>query len=219
MSFDLHYSGKNSFHSHLMNMSKYFKLTDFKNDFLDIPMVKSYVSSMKQEYISFWQNTLQHSQKLEFYRSFRTDHTSSNDSNWHQFFDVSNSYLHRQQYIRSRKKAYFRRRALYYSNSTAKTQLLLLTLSGNVESNPGPQGSHNNSSKTLCAYYAKAMRRNQNGVRCSSCLAVFHNKCTKMSKNELSYCRREGRPGFALLVCLSFLIASLTICPLQRPTI
>ncbi|CAH3152664.1 unnamed protein product [Porites lobata] len=95
-------------------------------------------------------------------------------------------------YIRSRKKAHFGRRALYYSNSTATTQLLLLTLSGNVESNPSPQGSHNNSSKTLCAYYAKAMRRNQNGVRCSSCLAVFHNKCTKMSKNELSYCRREG---------------------------
>ena len=61
-----------------------------------------------------------------------------------------------------------------------------------MESNPGPQGSHNNSSKTLCAYCAKAMRRNQNGVRCSSCLAVFDNKCTKMSKNELSYYRREG---------------------------
>ena len=30
-------------------------------------MVQSYVSSMKQEYISYWQNTLQHSQKLEFY--------------------------------------------------------------------------------------------------------------------------------------------------------
>ena len=32
---------------------------------------------MRQEYTSFWQNTLQHSQKLEFYRSFKTDHTSS----------------------------------------------------------------------------------------------------------------------------------------------
>ena len=34
------------------------------------------VSSMKQEYISYWQNTLQNSQRLEFYRSFKTDHTS-----------------------------------------------------------------------------------------------------------------------------------------------
>ena len=32
---------------------------------------------MKQDYISYWQNTLQHSQKLEFYRSFKTDRTSS----------------------------------------------------------------------------------------------------------------------------------------------
>ena len=77
MSFDLHCNGKNSFHSHLMNMSEYFKLPDFNPDLLDIAMVKSYVSSMKQEYISYWQNTFQHSQKLEFYRSFKTDHTSS----------------------------------------------------------------------------------------------------------------------------------------------
>ena len=62
-----------------MNMSEYFKLPDFNPDLLDIAMVKSYVSSMKQEYISYWQNTLQHpAQKLEFYRSFKTDHTSSN---------------------------------------------------------------------------------------------------------------------------------------------
>ena len=34
-----------------MNMSEYFKLPDFNPDLLDIAMVKSYVSSMKQEYI------------------------------------------------------------------------------------------------------------------------------------------------------------------------
>ena len=52
LSFDLHCNGKNSFHSHLMNMSEYFKLPDFNTDLLDIAMVKSYISSMKQEYIS-----------------------------------------------------------------------------------------------------------------------------------------------------------------------
>ena len=65
------------FHSHLKNMSEYFKLSDSNPDLLDITMVKSYVISMKQEYTSFWQNTLQHSQKVEFYRSFKTDHTTS----------------------------------------------------------------------------------------------------------------------------------------------
>ena len=77
ISFDLHCNGKNSFHSRLMNMSEYFKLPGFNPDLLDIAMVKSYVSSMKQEYISYWQNTLQHSQKLEFYRSFKSNHTTS----------------------------------------------------------------------------------------------------------------------------------------------
>ena len=32
---------------------------------------------MKQEYVLYCQNTLQHSKKFEFYRSFKTDHTSS----------------------------------------------------------------------------------------------------------------------------------------------
>ena len=68
MSFDLHCNGKNSFHSHLMNMSEYFQLPDFNPDLLDKSMVKSHVSLMKQEYTSYWQNTPQHSQKLEFYR-------------------------------------------------------------------------------------------------------------------------------------------------------
>ena len=78
MSFDFkHCNGKNSFHSHLMNKSEYFKLPDFNPDLLDIAMVKSYVSLMKQEYILYWQNTLQRSQKLEFYSSFKTDHTTS----------------------------------------------------------------------------------------------------------------------------------------------
>ena len=45
-------------------------------DLLDVAMVKSYVSSMKQIYISYWQNTPQHSQKLEFYRSFKSNHTT-----------------------------------------------------------------------------------------------------------------------------------------------
>ena len=78
MLFDLHRNGKNSFHFHLMNMSEYFNLPDFNPDSLDTAMVKSCVSSMKQEYISTWQNTLQRLKNFEFYRSFKTDHTSSN---------------------------------------------------------------------------------------------------------------------------------------------
>ena len=60
-----------------MNMSECFNLPDFNPDLLDTAMVKSYVSSTKQEYISFGKTPFNISQKLEFYRSFKTDHTTS----------------------------------------------------------------------------------------------------------------------------------------------
>ena len=66
MSFDLHCNGKNSFHSHLMNMSEYFKLPDVKPDLLDIAVVKSYVSLMKQEYILYWKTPLNVLKNLDF---------------------------------------------------------------------------------------------------------------------------------------------------------
>ena len=43
ISFDL-CNGKNSFHSHLMNMTEYFNLPDFNPNILDNAMIKSYVS-------------------------------------------------------------------------------------------------------------------------------------------------------------------------------
>ena len=42
-----------------MNKSEHFKLPAFNPDLLDMTMVKSYVSLMKQEYISYWQSALQ----------------------------------------------------------------------------------------------------------------------------------------------------------------
>ena len=74
MSFDLHSTGQNRFHSNLMKTSGYFHLTNFNPDLLDTAKVK-HISLMKQEYISYWQHTLQHSQNLEFYRLFKKDHT------------------------------------------------------------------------------------------------------------------------------------------------
>ena len=66
MSFDLHCNGKNSFHSHLMNMSEYFKLPDFNPDLLDIAIIKSYVSSMKQEYILYCKTPVNILKNLNF---------------------------------------------------------------------------------------------------------------------------------------------------------
>ena len=77
MSLDLHASGKNSFHSKLMEMSEYFNLSHFDPDLLDTAKIKHFVSLMKQKYISYWQQTLQHSQKLEFYQIFKIQYGPS----------------------------------------------------------------------------------------------------------------------------------------------
>ena len=68
MSLGLHSAGKNSFHSNLMKMSKYFNLNNFNPDLLDAAKIKHFVSLMKQKDISYWQQALEHSRKLEFYK-------------------------------------------------------------------------------------------------------------------------------------------------------
>ena len=69
MSLDLRASGKNSFHSRLMEMSEYFNLSH-----QDAAEIRNFVSLMKQKYISYWQQTLHHSQKLGFYIIFKIEY-------------------------------------------------------------------------------------------------------------------------------------------------
>ena len=64
ISSDLHTAGKNNFHSNLMKISEYFNFENFSPDLLDTAKVKMFLRLMKQKYISYWQHTLQHSQKL-----------------------------------------------------------------------------------------------------------------------------------------------------------
>ena len=78
MSLDLHSAGKNSFRSNLMKMSEYFNLNNFNPDLLDAAKIKHFLILMKQKYISYWQQALQHSQKLEFYKIFKNEYAPSN---------------------------------------------------------------------------------------------------------------------------------------------
>ena len=60
-----------------MKISEYFNFENFSPDLLDTAKVKMFLQLMKQKYISYWQHTLQHSQKLEFYRSFKNEYVTS----------------------------------------------------------------------------------------------------------------------------------------------
>ena len=57
-----------------MKMFEYFNLNNFNPDLLDTAKIKHFVNLMKQKYISYWQQALQHSQKLEFYKIFKDEY-------------------------------------------------------------------------------------------------------------------------------------------------
>ena len=60
-----------------MKISEYFNFGNFSPDLVDTAKVTMFLQLMKQKYISYWQHTLQHSQKLEFYRSFKNEYATS----------------------------------------------------------------------------------------------------------------------------------------------
>ena len=60
----------------LMNVSEYFTLPDFNPDLLDIGYGKKLCKFHETGICLIVANTFQHSQKLEFYTSSKTDHTT-----------------------------------------------------------------------------------------------------------------------------------------------
>ena len=86
----------------------------------------------------------------------------------------------------SRKK-YFGAKLIYYPNSESSFQLMNIEMSGDVAKNPGPGADRKD-----CAGCSKALRRNQNGVKCLDCAKTFHIKCSGLNRRELSSYRIHG---------------------------
>ena len=77
MSLDLYSSGKSSFYSSLMRISEFYNLPTFDPLLVNAAKINHYLNLMQQQYILHWQHTLQHSKKLEFYNTFKTEYTPS----------------------------------------------------------------------------------------------------------------------------------------------
>ena len=60
-----------------MKMTDYHNFCDFNCNSLNEGKIKQYVDLMKKKYISYWNQTLQHSQKLSFYYTFKTNYSLS----------------------------------------------------------------------------------------------------------------------------------------------
>ena len=67
ISVDLHYNGQTSFYSSVIKMSEYYNFPSFNYYTLNENNIKRHIDRMKKKYISYWHQTLQHSQKLNFY--------------------------------------------------------------------------------------------------------------------------------------------------------
>ena len=71
------FSGQNSFYSNIMKMSEYFNLFDFNCNSLSDSKIKQLVDLVKKKYVSYWNQTLQHSRKLSFYHSIKKNYSLS----------------------------------------------------------------------------------------------------------------------------------------------
>ena len=58
-------------------MSECFNLLDFNYNSLSESKIKQLVDLMKKKYVSYWNQTLQHSRKLSFYHSIKKNYSPS----------------------------------------------------------------------------------------------------------------------------------------------
>ena len=78
ISVDLHHKRKTSFYSNLMKIVDYCDLNyDFSCNSLSDSIVNRYIGIMTNKYVSYWNQTLQQSQKLSFYCTIKDDYSPS----------------------------------------------------------------------------------------------------------------------------------------------
>ena len=78
ISIDLRHNGKTSFYSNLMKLVDYYDLNyDFSCNSLSDSIVNRYIGIMTNKYVSYWDQTLQQSQKLSFYCTIKDDYSPS----------------------------------------------------------------------------------------------------------------------------------------------
>ena len=71
-----------------MKISGYYDLPDFDPNNLSEAKIKHYIDIIKQKYITYWQHTIHHSKKLQFYSLFKHDYKISS------YLDLIRNSLH-----------------------------------------------------------------------------------------------------------------------------
>ena len=63
ISVDLYHNGQNSLHSNLKKMTDHYDFSGFNCNLLNKCKIKQYVDLMQKKYLSYWNHSLEHSQK------------------------------------------------------------------------------------------------------------------------------------------------------------
>ena len=77
MSKNLHSINNSGFYSNFINLIEHYHLPNFDPESLDNDRIRQYTANMKEKYISFWRHSLEHSRKLEFYKVFKDEYSTS----------------------------------------------------------------------------------------------------------------------------------------------
>ena len=79
-----------------MKISEYYDLPDFDPNNLSEAKIKHYIDIIKQKYITYWQHTIHHSKKLQFYSLFKHDYKISS------YLDLIRNSTNRKDLVKSR---------------------------------------------------------------------------------------------------------------------
>ena len=77
MSKNLHSINNSGFYSNFINLIEHYHLPNFDPESFDNDRIRRYTTNMKEKYISFWRHSLEHSRKLEFYKVFKDEYSTS----------------------------------------------------------------------------------------------------------------------------------------------
>ena len=77
MSKNFHSINNSGFYSNFMNIIEHYHVSNFDPESLDNDGIRRYTTNMKEKCISFWRLSLEHSRKLEFYKVFKDEYSTS----------------------------------------------------------------------------------------------------------------------------------------------
>ena len=78
MSKHLHSINNSGFYSNFMGMLEKYYSSDLNPENFSNETIRQIETNMKNKYLRFWQHNLEHSKKLEFYKVFKNEYSSSN---------------------------------------------------------------------------------------------------------------------------------------------